>query len=164
VDHWCPKNLMDISQLSSYYSQIAVEESYQRSFTDDGNQSKVLTAFPNAFYLDALDYDGTLRTGPQLLDGSERGDMNSNLDTKDSRYAFVDTLIAYNARVACARRTTNSEGCDSLLDRTDERRSKNRLKRWSEPDLGRHNDWPPYSFKTPLRPKKHGVVTDRIRS
>jgi hypothetical protein len=170
VTHWCPENLLDISQLTSFYNQIAIEEAYRNSYISDGpylidgersnatvsrNLSKQrkqtqtsLAAFPNAFYLDALDYDGTIRTGPQLLDGTERGDMTNNhtLPHKAARYALVDTILAYNARIACRRRTTNSDGCETLMDRIHVRRTRYTLKRWEEPALGRHVDWPPYKW------------------
>lgn len=164
VNRWCPLNLLDISQLASYYNQIAIEEAYQHSQNDDGNKTQILAAFPNAFYLDALDYDGTIRVGPQLLDGADRGDMKNKkvLPMKDAKYALVDTLLAYNAELACRRRTTDSAGCEELLDRIYKRRSRHRLKRWNEPNLGRHIDWPPYKYDAPSRPKYPGLGKESL--
>lgn len=145
VDHWCPLNLLDISQLASYYNQVAIEIAHFHSYNADDNNTGVLSAFPNAFYLDAIDYDGTIRVGPQLLDGADRGSKYEK--TKDAKYALVDTILAYNARVACKRLATNSTaGCKSLLDGIEMRRSRYPLQRWKEPSLGRHDDWPPFSY------------------
>jgi hypothetical protein len=147
VDHWCPQNLLDIAQLASFYNQIALEQAFQNSWNMAA--SPQASAFPNAFYVDSLDYDGTIRVGPQLLDGSERGDMNNNhtLMTKHAKYAFVDTILVYNARVACSRSRMEGNNC-SILDIIMERRDRYPLVRWKEPSLGRHDDWPNYSDVT----------------
>lgn len=160
MDHFCPNNLMDISQLSSYYNQIAIETAFKHCFDDDGDTRQVLAAFPNAFYLDGLDYDGTMRVGPQLLDGSERGDMNHNVKTKNAKYALVDTLLSYNARIACSK--SDSHYCGDLMDRLYKRRSRHPIQLWSEPDMGRHHDWPPYSYDHPIRRTRLGIRVGSI--
>ncbi|CAB9521528.1 PI-PLC X domain-containing protein 1 [Seminavis robusta] len=143
IDHWCPQNLFDISQLASFYNQIAIEVAYHHS-SKDAKSHGVPSAFPNAFYIDVLDYDGTIRVGPQLMDGSDRGDMNNpdTLPTKQAKYGLVDTVLAYNAGTACNKEDKIHSGCKALLDRLAKRRSKYPLRRWKEPRLGRHDDWP----------------------
>ena len=161
VNAWCPLNLLDIAQLASYYNQIAIEEAYQNSFVREGNYSgdRVLSAFPNAFYLDGYDYDGTIRIGPQLLDGTARGEANNTMH--DAKYAIVDTILAFNAKFACKQnKLLGSANCHGLLDRINERRSKYPMQRWDEPDLGRHADWPPYSYDAPIRPNHPGLAKE----
>jgi hypothetical protein len=62
---WCPPTLNDIGQMAAYYKQLSLEEAYQKIDTDGW-------VFPNAFYIDALDYDGTIRSGSTLLNGLVR--------------------------------------------------------------------------------------------
>lgn len=78
---WCPESVLDMAQLASYYNQIVLAGA--------GNP----TSYPHAIYLDALDYNGTIRTGSQLLDGTQRGPHSST-----QRFAYVDTLLEYNFR------------------------------------------------------------------
>lgn len=142
---WCPETLLDIAQLTSFYNHIAIEDAWKRMQTDDN------VAFPNAFYLDALDYDGTTRSGTQLLDGLERS--NSCADHKVEKYAYVDTVLAYNLRRACessrpailSTRVLGISGrhtCESLKQTIDLRRAKYPLKVWDDPYFGRQSDWP----------------------
>eukprot|EP00005_Dracoamoeba_jomungandri_P009552 CAMPEP_0174264720 /NCGR_PEP_ID=MMETSP0439-20130205/23612_1 /TAXON_ID=0 /ORGANISM="Stereomyxa ramosa, Strain Chinc5" /LENGTH=460 /DNA_ID=CAMNT_0015350749 /DNA_START=157 /DNA_END=1535 /DNA_ORIENTATION=+ len=49
---WCPRNLQDVSQLTEYYNQRTVEYAHTHNYE-----------FPNAIYTDAIDVDGTYRTG-----------------------------------------------------------------------------------------------------
>jgi hypothetical protein len=150
IDHWCPQNLLDIAQLASFYNQIAVEQAFQNTtWNATGTTPETGSAFPNAFYIDSIDFDGTIRIGPQLLDGSERGDMNNNdtLATKHAKYAFVDTILAYNARLSCANSRIDWNNC-TVLETIMQRRNRYPLRRWNEPSLGRHDDWPPYSDVT----------------
>ena len=65
---WCPPTLQDIGQLANYYKQITLEEAYVNGW-----------GFPNAIYIDGLDWDGTIRTGTQLLNGRKR-DTDHNTD------------------------------------------------------------------------------------
>jgi len=100
---WCPETLLDVSQLSNYYGQIAMEEAYHKSEAcSDMDKTVSGTGWdlPNAFYLDALDYNGLLRTGPTPLFGSARHAMINGTKA----YAYVDTVIAHNVWVACEGR------------------------------------------------------------
>lgn len=163
VDGWCPLNLLDIAQLASYYNQIAIEEAYQNSFAKNGKYSddQVLSSFPNAFYLDGYDYDGTVRTGSQLLDGTVRGETNNTIH--DAKYAIVDTILAFNARVACKqKKMLVSVNCNGLLTRILHRRSKYPMQLWNEPNLGRQADWPPYSYEAPIRPEHPGLAKETV--
>ena len=144
LNKWCPETLMDIVQLTSYYNQMLIEAAFTRMLTDED------VAFPNAFYLDGLDYDGTFRTGTLLLDGMER----SQSAHKEDKYAFVDTVVAYNARKMCSAtprhggkqsRQVATSTCGDLLRKLDDRRSRYPVQRWEEPAYGRHTSWPPIS-------------------
>jgi hypothetical protein len=143
---WCPETLLDIAQLTAYYNHIAIEDAWNRMEIDGQ------VAFPNAFYLDAFDYDGTTRSGTQLLDGAERGDDRT--PHKVEKYAYVDTVLAYNLRRVCeessepAIRSSRGLGgrdkytCESLKQTIDQRRAKYPLKVWDDPYFGRHSTWP----------------------
>lgn len=137
VKHWCPETLLDISQLTSFYNQVAIESAYQIT------ENNPAAAFPNAFYLDALDFDGTLRTGTQTLFGSERSATSAS--HKSTRYAYVDTILAYNVRRGCqaVHLDPSAVSCNNtLFDTVNRRRAKYPLQRWEEPSYGRHVDWP----------------------
>lgn len=131
--HWCPETLLDIAQLSSYYNQIT----FEHAFVNLNGQGA--TEFPNALYLDALDVDGTLRTGPYLLNGAKRGGDHA---TKEVKYAYVDTILAYNAKVVCRASSNATSECDQLKVLLDQRRKKYPLRLWSELSFARHKDWP----------------------
>jgi hypothetical protein len=125
VAHWCPETLLDVAQLASYYNQLSFETAFQAHH-----------AFPMAFYLDVLDYDGTIRTGTQLLDGADRGSS----DFKDSKYAYVDTVLGYNLRKSCP--TNIEQGCAALAEKLRSRRQAYPLQLWDDFYYGRHRDWP----------------------
>ena len=112
---WCPESVLDMAQLASYYNQIVLNTSL----------STPHTAFPHAFYLDALDYNGTIRTGSQLLDGTQRDDTGSS-----QRFAYVDTLLQYNmAQSQC--------GDDDLPASMRARLQAYPAQFWDEPSRGR---------------------------
>ena len=127
--HWCPATLLDIVQLSSYYNQRALEFAFLNP----------RAGFPNALYLDGLDYNGTLRVGTQTLDGADRRGDNEHKDTK---YAYVDTILARNFALACDSTPGQREICSGLNKALEDRRKLNPLSRWDEPQLGRHSRWP----------------------
>ena len=156
-NHFCPETLLDIAQLSNYYNQITIEETYVNYAEEEGNNtigfsqgSKPL--FPNAFYIDAIDVGGTIRTGTQLLIGIDH--KNALEEHKFSAYAFTDTIIAYNINTACKaskkKRTektlTSDASCSSLLSFIESRRSYHPFVLWKEPFYGRLEGWPSLSL------------------
>lgn len=130
---WCPETLLDIAQLSSYYVQTILE--YAHSGMDFKIQKM---AFPNAIYLDALDWGGTIRTGSQLLNGHDRGGAPEN---KVAAYGFVDTILSYNAYIACSRHSQN-ELCASFAQDIQRRRQLHPRRVWDDRRLARYSDWP----------------------
>ncbi len=132
--HWCPETLLDIAQLSSYYVQSLLEYAY------DGIESKQL-AFPNAVYLDALDWGGTIRTGSQLLNGHDRGGAPEN---KITTYGYVDTVLSYNAQIACAHDSQNQE-CASFTQDMARRKEVHPHRLWDDPDFARYSSWPSFN-------------------
>jgi hypothetical protein len=125
---YCPETLMDIAQMAVYYKQITLDQAY-----NDGKM------FPNAIYIDALDYDGTLRTGTTLPWGVEKGDDVT--EHKMTRYAYADTLVGYNVKLACKGREADAD-CVRLTKLIDERRAKYPLVRWDDAKYGRSSSWP----------------------
>jgi hypothetical protein len=131
--HWCPETLLDIAQLTSYYNQAAFEYAVENLGESTG--------FPNAFYLDALDLSGTVRTGPQLLDGANRG---GDIATNDAKYPYVDTVLIYNVKNAC-QQLNNSQSCTNFAGMIDRRREKFAMMLWDDPSRARHSEWPEHT-------------------
>lgn len=120
--------------LENYYKQITLEE----AFNTEG------WGFPNAIYLNAVSWEGTIRTGTQNLWGAIRGN-NSHLTTS---YSYVDTLVAYNLNLVCSPSSTRyndslTKKCEPLWNMLQKRRSNYPLTRWDDPVYGRLADWPP---------------------
>ena len=133
----CPGTVMDIIQLTNYYNQISIEEAYKNHVAENG---KVF--FPNAFYLDGLDYDGTLRTGTTTLFGL--GYKGVREEYRFARYAIVDTVIGFSIHTVCNNAASiDIETCRYFMSYIAERRSKYPLMLWQEAAFGRHSDWPP---------------------
>lgn len=129
--HWCPETVLDIAQLSSYYVQALLE------YAHGGIESNQL-AFPNAIYLDALDWEGTIRTGSQLLNGHDRGGAPEN---KTSAYGYVDTVLSYNAYIACAHHS-HKDVCRSFTQETLRRKRLHPHQVWDDPSFARYSYWP----------------------
>jgi len=142
--HYCPEFLLDIVQLASYYNQYVFEFALPNTNatifrTNGGDAGKSRTAFPNAFYLDALDFDGTVRTSSQLLDGAERGGR----EDIDKKYAYVDTVLLYNVQQVCLRRLHDTnESCQILENHVRARRHRYPFQVWDDIDQARHSNWP----------------------
>lgn len=114
---WCPDTLLDIAQLSSYYNQRSLDSARD---------------FPHAFYLDALDYNGTIRTGSQLLNGASHGG-----ELPVHRYAYVDALLSYNLR-----KIPDLPSNCNLCFEFERRRRYYPLSSWLEIPFGRYTNWP----------------------
>ena len=132
-DGWCPPTLMDIAQLGQYYKQVSLDEAYNNF--DNG------WYFPNAIYLDALDYDGTVRTGTTLEWGEERDGDDGDETHRLARYAYADTLIGFNVKLACVGKETD-EACVGILKLVEDRRANYPLNRWDDAKYGRSATWP----------------------
>ena len=134
VESWCPRTLLDVAQLGSYYNQISID----RAYLDNSS------SFPMAFYLDAADYDGTIRTGSQLLDGYQP--PNSNDEHKSDAYAYVDTVLAYNVQRVCLsdgkHQTTDDDddACSSLRSAIQNRRISHPVSTWYDGNHGRRDN------------------------
>ena len=129
---WCPETLLDIANLENYYKQISLEEAL---WTPGWG-------FPNAIYLNALDWDGTIRTGNQNLWGAHRG----NSTQQNTSYAYADTLLLYNLKQVCDVSShlynVNAENCVELRELLDERRAMHPKQLWMDAKYGRLVNWP----------------------
>jgi hypothetical protein len=141
VKNWCPQTLLDIAQLSSYYNQIVLESALTNMNSDKG------IAFPNALYLDALDYNGTVRVGTQLLDGSERHSKNDQTrKNAAAQSSYVDTILTYNIAQLCRKKDSSMNlECELMKADVKKRHDLYPLILWEQPELGRHVTWPPQS-------------------
>ena len=146
VTKWCPSTLLEIAQLSSYYDQVAIEEAFLASFISPDNNfsDSPKAALPNALYLDGLDAGGTIRTGIGLPDAIPDGGGDTEQEYR--RYAYVDTVVAYNTELACqiATRTISDDGnkCRDLKKLVAQRRQLFPMQRWDDLEHGRRADWP----------------------
>ena len=153
----CPRSVLEIAQLTNYYNQIPLDEAYLAHVNDDDERE---VFFPHAFYLDAIDYGGTIRTGTTTLYGQER--KESEAQHRFARYTFVDTILGFNLRNVCKVKRvvgTSSDGgiCDQYATYVKSKRSENPSLLWQEPEMGRLNDWPTASYM------KSGVVGEDSR-
>eukprot|EP00049_Salpingoeca_infusionum_P017911 m.354925 g.354925 ORF g.354925 m.354925 type:complete len:471 (+) comp17136_c0_seq1:67-1479(+) len=123
---WCPMTLQDISLLINFYNQVALDA----VITQDLH-------LPNAMYIDAVDVDGTIRTGTQVFSPEAPQEHGA------TRYAYVDTFALYTLRKACKTLSPKPSVCHDMDLVLQERRAKYPLTRWSDVAHGRHTDWPP---------------------
>lgn len=122
---WCPPALLHINQLANYYKQLTLEEAHLKGWD-----------IPT-IYIDAVDLDGTIRTGTTVLGGSD-----TVSDHEATRYPYVDTLLAANIRRACQSGVYAPEECSRLKTLIEERRKKYPLEVWKDEAHGRLIGWP----------------------
>lgn len=134
----CPTSLLDIAQLQNYYNQRVLAEAYESYASGAVDEIH----FPNAFYLDGLDVDGSVRTGTMTLEGRSR--PGALKEYNQTRYAAVDTIIAYNVEKVCksSLKMSDQASCQNLQTYLEGRISRYPAQRWQEPALGRRDDWP----------------------
>lgn len=129
---WCPTTLEDMSQLANYYNQIALAQALKRQ-----------DYFPNAIYIDAVDHDGTIRTGtrpPSLVEATV------DPEGGNTRFAYLDTVLASLLQRACQGPSEPAD-CARLTQVVEHRRAQYPLNLWEDAAHGRHSSWP------------HGVLT-----
>ena len=133
----CPETLLDIANLENYYKQITLEETYNNMIKNEGNWN-----FPNAIYINAVDFDGTIRTGLEVLWGKNRNPQDTEHAT--TSYAYADTLIAANLINSCTHAnisTNDKENCEKLMTTLNTRRSLYPSKFWDDKEYGRLSSW-----------------------
>ena len=87
----CPLHLMDGGLLGNYYQQELLDLSITGKYD-----------LPGAIYIDAVDVNGTIRTGPKLYGPFYGGISATTNDPHDTaRYAYVDTLLYATVRRLC---------------------------------------------------------------
>lgn len=135
---WCPQTLLDIAQLENFYKQITLEE----AFVTPGWR------FPNAIYINAVDWEGTIRTGTQVMWGAKRS-LDSIPTHETAAYAYADTIILSNIQLGCGVKAGGAQpvqarvtACADLQKRYQDRREKNPLFLWNDAQFGRLADWP----------------------
>jgi len=120
MNSWCPPQLQDISQLANYYNQLPLEAAFLNQWD-----------FPNAIYLDALDKDGTIRTGTKLFPGMEH---------EVTSYAYATTLLLRNLRRGCG--SSQDGECGTLRMVLGGMRAQYPIQRWDDVEHGRLINWP----------------------
>lgn len=127
---WCPETLLDVAQLSNYFKQITLEEAINTPGW----------GFPNAIYINALDWEGTVRIGTQVLWGGDRDGSAEEFKTK--AYAYVDTLLLYNLNLGCGDGTEDCDDCAAVRQILQDRRAMNPATYWDDAVYGRLLSWP----------------------
>ena len=141
----CPETLLDIANLENYYKQITIEETYNNMLETYNNmlKSEGTWNFPNAIYINGVDFDGTIRTGLEVLWGALRN--TNDAEHAITAYAYVDTLIAANLLNSCSAHnnisTNDKETCDKMMTTITTRRSKYPATFWDDNEFGRKTKW-----------------------
>lgn len=133
---WCPETLLDGSQLSNYYAQVALGELVQRIL--EGNFTLGL---PNAIYINALgSMDGTIRTGTQVLWGKDRSPDQTHAQ---QGFAYSDTFVLYNILKTCknAENTVDGDVCSMYTDLLSQRIAAHPAVLWDDVAYGRLSAW-----------------------
>jgi len=136
MESWCPNSLLDGSQLTSYYNQFLFEKVLEAAT----NTSLSSCGFPNGFYGDALDIDGTFRTGTQALFGGPLPKGAKNEHSLE-RYAYVYSVIFYNILIGCEHNIVDGV-CKEEFEKIQNKRRLFPFKLWEEISVGRRTDWP----------------------
>jgi hypothetical protein len=127
MTEYCPMTLQANSLLKNYYHQTAFELAVKYKW-----------GLPNAIYLDAIDYNGTFRVGPEEfgygLPKSERIHGNA-------RYSYTATFALINLYRVCPSKRS-SEDCRKLYEIIEERRALYPIIHWKDEFYGRHDSWP----------------------
>lgn len=136
--NWCPETLLDGSQLTNYYSQVAMDEVITQML--DGNTASGL---PHGIYINAIgSIDGTIRTGTEVLWGKNRSPDPSHAT---QGFGYSDTFVLYNVLNVCngasGAKEVNKEACAELRDLLVDRRAKNPLALWDDATYGRLTTW-----------------------
>ena len=126
LSEYCPRTLGEWERLRNFYSQVFLDRVARQEYRDAYSP-------PGAIYLDLLGFNGEIRT-----------------DAPDSDlhgFAYVDTLLLWNVREACAvlheDEIVRNNACKTLESQLLRQRASYPMVRWNDFATGRHKDWPP---------------------
>jgi hypothetical protein len=134
---WCPMTLLDEGLLTNFYNQAAMEAAVTTAGFD----------MPGAIYLDAMDVNGTIRTGTALFGPMFPG-YNQTAPHASTRYAYTATMLFATANRLCvstgpyAALHTDPVACKSVTAALAALRAEYPLTRWEDASTGRHVNWP----------------------
>ena len=138
VTKYCTTTLQALSQLSNYYNQMSLEAAHVKGYE-----------FPNAIYIGAIDFNGTIRTGTNVFRSTEDSFQGSN-GHGTTKYAYVSTVLLGNLRRVCPGNDKSimfidpqfSKDCEFLKSKLNANRALFPLQTWKDLDTGRLADWP----------------------
>ena len=119
------------------HNQIIISCPLQHAVLSPQDPTPTSWGFPNAIYINCVDFDGTVRTGTQVLWGQRRSQDAAHAV---SAYAYSDSIVLYNIHLACAG--SESVPCRDMLQALTARRAKHPLLLWDDADFGRKTQWP----------------------
>jgi hypothetical protein len=161
---WCPETLLDGSQITNYYAQVAMDEVIEQMLG-----GTFTSGLPHAIYINAIGSAmGTIRTGAQVLWGKNRSPNVDAVQYAEQGYCYVDSFVLYNVLNICnmndrtdrtgsdptdpndptetgagtsANQRFRSADCDKATDLLVRRRAKNPLVLWEDAAYGRLATW-----------------------
>lgn len=135
--NWCPETLLDGSQITNYYAQVAMDETIDRMITGDNSYG-----LPNAIYINAIgSIGGTMRTGTEVLWGKNR---SPEVRYAKQGFSYVDTFVLYNVLNICNYGNGDaikSDDCQKYIDQLVDRRAANPMTLWDDAVYGRVSSW-----------------------
>lgn len=145
-DCWCPETLEDVGLLNNYYNQQTLEIAYQHISNHDEGWD-----MPNAIYIDGIDVNGGIRTGPGHIQGGSSQGLNPEM-----QYAYAASLIGSNlfrfCRQSAHSTSQTAEVCKDLMLKVQTLRQAAPFNQWSDPYRGRLTNWPPMPVETRVPP------------
>lgn len=144
---WCPETLLDGSQLSNYYAQVAMDELVQGMLAAAGSGDSSSGGLPNAIYINAIgSIEGTIRTGTEVLWGKNRSPGDES--HAQQGYAYSDAFVLYNVLKVCNNNNSKSSKgdelaaeCDKYKDLLAARIAQNPMTLWDDSTHGRLTTW-----------------------
>ena len=163
VTAWCPRQLQAKGQWINYYYQIVFDFVSDTMRRDYAAKRALGFRLPNAIYIDAVDHDGTIRTGEQVFwpPGHHGGTASDTTGTAaaaapastshgDARYSYLGTLLLSSTRWICSGQQPSRSGrkpdpvtCANITAMLEAHRAKYRTQRWHDPGHGRLANYPP---------------------
>lgn len=133
----CPLHLMDAGLLGNYYNQAVFDIGVTGTYD-----------LPGVIYIDSVDVNGTIRTGPKLFGPFYGGLNEEGEDPHDTaKYAYVDTMLLATVRRLCgltgaAYPPLDPTLCSAYVGLLQKQRALYPTQKWEDQTTGRYINWP----------------------
>ena len=131
---FCPLGLVDIAQLANYYRQAVYDEAIENGW-----------GLPHVLTTNAMDVDGTVRTGvqPMLIYDADKYPAPADGAHNTTRYAYSASILTVTVRTACAETAKGHSLCPVLLKQLSTMRAQYPRQMWTDAVYGRLLAVPP---------------------